>query len=717
MKNLYQRTLFGIFLAIIPIIMFGCHGLGGNGSNSQTYRIIITNDDNATKPIPIPDDECESNFYVNNAAGNDINDGTDEDNAWKTIAKINAGTFEPGSCIHLKRNNIWHEELLIPSSGTADKPIIFTAYGDGKKPTLDGFSVNPKSCKMESDHFCWRYSEPASSNATNLLGEVARIYYLDIREPYTPSNSLSNYNIHMLINRSKKTGKTFIMRSLNDNEGLLYRYKNDWSTNVEALKSFDETTFSTGTSPYYEGGRKATIWIRSDETIPGSPNGMQVFLNPGNRTLIDTNNKHNIVIKNISVRGALPPQFSPQKLGWGSAILLHGSQNITIENCEISASLAGISNSLIIRDGEVSNSTNKYGITDSTISNNELHHIQNWAIELWGLSHDNTILENNIHSNWSFGETAGDRHAIAIAGPSENRGESCIKMECPVTIVHGGVTYTFKECLGRSLCSSGNYVGKNQIHDNGLPTRNYYDGLIAIDGAFNTLIEKNWIYNNHQPALLCNLSNTATFSQNIIFNNSLKELDEVSPTGIFLGNAVVDLIRVEKSYNIDIANNTFFNNSISAKSVIPWGINNWALIKTLDRTNNVRVLNNIIANNKVFSTTPYPTVIAYELPKPDNPDSSQFSYNIYYRNRANCLIGDSCPMWRDNVNDEARYSTSIEEWTKGGAHNNSIETNPQFLSTDPKSENFLKLRNNSPAVGAGKNLDSRRSDFPNIGAF
>jgi len=81
---------------------------------------------------------CEPNtYYVDATNGLDTNDGTCSDKAWKTIAKVNSSSFSPGSTIKFKKGETWHEQLTIPSSGTAGNPITFTSYGTGTKPTID----------------------------------------------------------------------------------------------------------------------------------------------------------------------------------------------------------------------------------------------------------------------------------------------------------------------------------------------------------------------------------------------------------------------------------------------------------------------------------------------------------------------------------------------------------------------------------------------------
>lgn len=80
-------------------------------------------------------------FYVDATGGDNLNSGTSTSTAWKTLSKINAGTFNPGDYIYLKRGEIWREQITFPSSGSTSSPIIIDTYGDGNKPVIYGSSL------------------------------------------------------------------------------------------------------------------------------------------------------------------------------------------------------------------------------------------------------------------------------------------------------------------------------------------------------------------------------------------------------------------------------------------------------------------------------------------------------------------------------------------------------------------------------------------------
>lgn len=68
-------------------------------------------------------------YFVDATGGNDANDGMTPDLAWQTIGKVNGETFAPGESVLLQ--GLFREQLTVPSSGAAGKPITIGVYGSG----------------------------------------------------------------------------------------------------------------------------------------------------------------------------------------------------------------------------------------------------------------------------------------------------------------------------------------------------------------------------------------------------------------------------------------------------------------------------------------------------------------------------------------------------------------------------------------------------------
>lgn len=80
-------------------------------------------------------------YYVDSANGNDNNDGTTANSAWKSFGKVNSITFKPGDKILLKADSIFSEMLSPKGSGEKDSPITIDMYGTGSKPIINGNGI------------------------------------------------------------------------------------------------------------------------------------------------------------------------------------------------------------------------------------------------------------------------------------------------------------------------------------------------------------------------------------------------------------------------------------------------------------------------------------------------------------------------------------------------------------------------------------------------
>jgi hypothetical protein len=79
-------------------------------------------------------------YYVSNS-GSDANNGTTTGSPWKTIAHVNAQSFNPGDSILFQAGGTWREQLNFIWNGSASSPIIVGSYGSGAKPIISGGEV------------------------------------------------------------------------------------------------------------------------------------------------------------------------------------------------------------------------------------------------------------------------------------------------------------------------------------------------------------------------------------------------------------------------------------------------------------------------------------------------------------------------------------------------------------------------------------------------
>lgn len=86
------------------------------------------------------------NYYLS-SSGNDLDKGTSPETSWRTIDRLNQQKLIAGDSILFKRGDIFVGEIIVNNSGTAKKPICYSAFGVGANPVITG-AVEISNWKM-----------------------------------------------------------------------------------------------------------------------------------------------------------------------------------------------------------------------------------------------------------------------------------------------------------------------------------------------------------------------------------------------------------------------------------------------------------------------------------------------------------------------------------------------------------------------------------------
>ena len=70
-------------------------------------------------------------YYINSLTGLDTNPGTSAIAAWKSLERAKTAPLQAGDTLFLARGSSFTGGLEITASGTADRPIVLTAFGKG----------------------------------------------------------------------------------------------------------------------------------------------------------------------------------------------------------------------------------------------------------------------------------------------------------------------------------------------------------------------------------------------------------------------------------------------------------------------------------------------------------------------------------------------------------------------------------------------------------
>lgn len=140
-------------------------GVSRDFSSQSSYT--VTAQDGSTQAytvtVSVEIDVSGTVYYVSNSGHDDDNNGTSPESTWRTIAKVNATSLEPGDAILFKRGDVWRDgPIRVTSSGTSGAQITYGAYGIGDRPRILG-SVKAEGWTEISTNI-WQSSATVSLN-------------------------------------------------------------------------------------------------------------------------------------------------------------------------------------------------------------------------------------------------------------------------------------------------------------------------------------------------------------------------------------------------------------------------------------------------------------------------------------------------------------------------------------------------------------------------
>lgn len=141
---MWARKWLSAAIVGFSALIVAAHAMLGNsvpgGSQPNVGVVLVHNQSGTALSAPTPASAAAggTTYYVDAAAGNDGNAGTSASMAWRTLARVNAVTLQPGDAILLKSGAVWQGESLdLRGSGVAGHPIVIDRYGSGSKPQID----------------------------------------------------------------------------------------------------------------------------------------------------------------------------------------------------------------------------------------------------------------------------------------------------------------------------------------------------------------------------------------------------------------------------------------------------------------------------------------------------------------------------------------------------------------------------------------------------
>lgn len=141
-------------------------------------------------------------YYIDALDGDDENSGTTESEAWQSLDKLNAMTFQPGTKILFKAGGIWNGAFIPKGSGSEGAPIIVDQYGEGPRPILNGNGVEATIHLINEEYWEFHNLEITNSSSTKDLRKGIFIQFKD-KQNYTFNHYyINNCYIHDVTSRA-----------------------------------------------------------------------------------------------------------------------------------------------------------------------------------------------------------------------------------------------------------------------------------------------------------------------------------------------------------------------------------------------------------------------------------------------------------------------------------------------------------------------------------
>ncbi|MDQ6422668.1 DNRLRE domain-containing protein [Paenibacillus sp. LHD-117] len=179
-------------------------------------------------PGPEKASAANTTYYVDSIGGDDANGGTTQSSPWKSLAKVNATTFQPGDRILFRTDRVWTGQLWPKGSGVSGNPIIIDQYGAGSKPIINGagttYPVNVSGAVMLYNQQHWEINNLEVTNySTTVISARAGILaynsqagvnsHIYVRDCYV-------HDVNSNVNGNKITGGIIFFGTHIDKDGV-----------------------------------------------------------------------------------------------------------------------------------------------------------------------------------------------------------------------------------------------------------------------------------------------------------------------------------------------------------------------------------------------------------------------------------------------------------------------------------------------------------------
>ncbi len=468
-----------------------------------------------------------TNYYVS-TSGNDSNNGTSENTAWKSIAKVNSVSFKPGDRILFHCGDTFTGTINVNNSGTSGSAIVYGSYGTGLKPVINGAEV----ISGWTQHSGNIYKAKFSSDITQIFVDGKRVK--TARYPNTGYFLISN------VGGSTKFTSSSLSSSINYTGAKWMGRTNEWYSPLMDVVSSSGQSLTLNASPSGSlGVNEGFVLMNKLEFLDEA--GEWYYDSPSNTIYLWTPNSDNP--SNHTITGSV----------YETGFAVNNSDYITIENLEISNFQSkGIgftsSDNYAINGNEIKYCEefaihNAGGNSRATVTNNIIDGINGIGIYIWG---GGTKISDNVISNIGLFDQLGLKGTSTANGGSgmEISGtNNTIEYNKVINTNYNGIFYRYDPVVQYNFIQNACLVKDD---GGGIYTGGKYSGSIVryniVDG-----VSGNWTATGYAYA--------RSFGEGIYIDEPQESVKVYGNTVISCGDAGIYL---HDNSNTEVNNNTIF---------------------------------------------------------------------------------------------------------------------------------------------------------------
>ena len=482
----------------------------------------------------------QTTYYVS-SAGNDSNNGRSTASPFRSIDRVNNLTLQAGDSVLFRRGDTLRGAMSIRQSGSADKPIVFEAYGTGSKPVLAGSESVSNWTSIGGN--VWRAPCPSCGNSVTGLYRngvslpLGRYPNLDgpNKGNLTINAHTDKYQIfsreHLPDNIDWK-GAEIVMRptawildkaivdhQYGDALNIFYNSTYNIRDNSEYFFQNHPGTLDRNGEWYYDSANKNML-IYSDQ---GSPNG-QAFtatvyregINIANASYISIGNLHITQTLNTSlfardVSNLALTNLDVTESGEDGVIILGAGQNIRMENSRI---ITAYNNGFWVDPYQnVTLRGNKIQSIGIVPGRGKSGDGQYNGVTLF--ANQNVLFENNVVDSVGY-------NGVLFSNNTTIR-QNVISNYC-LTKIDGGGIYAWN---GNKNPMNNIHILSNILYTGPVGSSSWVDysiGIFLDDCVEKVDIRDNTIFGNTQWGVFLHGATNITFTGNTLFDNRTCQL-------------------------------------------------------------------------------------------------------------------------------------------------------------------------------------------------